>query len=367
MDLFKQHIDDVATVFAAIWQRTPVILALKKEINNDSILETLFNFIPEYRLPIICGQISKKVYFEQKNAKKLSTDDLDSLVDTLQACYKEDGILSLPIQMIYLNAGKKDFQKVLLNLNHGWIAITYLKISDITAIFNSADLSPVQLEDNVTALFPKGKPTETFLEKSVLQQCENTNSTVKRFILQMKMSEVKFLSKALLDEIEKGNHINQVEVEELFGINEAIFKRTLDILKNESHVDPIPYIHFAITSVSNFLKQILNINGVIAAVAGKDDNLLAIEKKKQGIPVSIEIITPFVNILKKSKRQEFWGDDLSLIIKSQDNRKLLFCYKYFPPVNDYICFAFFLDAELKISLMMSEMEKILEKLNQNLG
>lgn len=363
MDLFKQHIDDVATVFAAIWQRKPVILALKKEVNNDSILDTLFNFIPEYRQPIICGQISKKTFFEQKNAKKLSTDDLDSLIDTLHACYNEDGILSLPIQTIYLDAEKKDFERALLNLKYGWIAVTYLKASDITTIFDMADLSPVLLQDNAMALFPMGKPIDNSIEKSVLQQCENTNSTVKRFILQMKMSEVKFLSKALLDEVEKGNRINQVEVEELFGINEAIFHRTLDILRSESHVDPIPYIHFSVRSVSNFLKQIMNINGVIAAVAGRNNNLLAIEKKKQGLPISIELITPFVDVLKKSKNQGFWGDDLSLVIKSQDNRKILFCYKYFPPENEHIGFAFFLDAELKISLMMSEMEKILEKLN----
>ncbi len=362
MDLFKQHIDDVATVFAAIWQRTPVILALKNEVDNDSILDTLFNFIPEYRQPIICGQISKKIFFEQKNAKKLSTNDLDSLIETLHACYKEDGISSLPIQTIYLNAGKQDFQRALLNLKHGWIAVTYLPMADIAAIFKTTDLSPVLLQDNAMALFPVGRPADNLLEKSVLLQCENTNSTVKRFILQMKISEVKFLSKALLDEIEKRNKINQVEIEELFGINEAIFKRTLDILKNEFHVDPTPYIHFATKSVSDFLKQILKINGVIAAVAGKDENLLAIEKKKQVLPVPTEIMAPFVELLKKSKKQEFWGDDLSLVIKSQDNSKLLFCYKYFPPEKDYIGFAFFLDAELKISLMMSEMEKILEKL-----
>jgi len=362
MDLFKLHIDDVATVFAAIWQRTPVILALKNEVNNDSILDTLFNFIPEYRQPIICGQISKKVFFEQKNAKKLSTDDLDSLIETLHACYTEDGILSLPIQTIYLNAKKQDFQRALLNLKHGWIAVTYLPMSDIAAIFKTTDLSPVLLQDNAMALFPMGKPVDNLLEKSVLQQCENTNSTVKRFILQMKISEVRFLSKALLDDIEKGNKINQVEVEDLFGINEAIFKRTLGILKNEFHVDPTPYIHFTTKSVSDFLKQILKINGVIAAVAGKDDNLLAIEKKKQVLPVSTEIMAPFMNLLKKSKKQEFWGDDLSLVIKSQDNSKLLFCYKYFPPEKEYIGFAFFLDAELKISLMMSEIEKLLEKL-----
>lgn len=353
-------IEILASLFGAIWQRNPIIFVLNSKEDEESVLETLFNFVPMYRQLIVCGELSKKFFFEQKPAKYLNISDHEILLETLETCYKEDGLLSPPIQLLYIDAKKVDFEKVLRSMSQGWIALTFEKVSELSKLFNNKSLKKVALNKNVSVLFVDGLPADTALEKQILQKCVNKASTVFRYIMQMRLYEVHFICRAFLDEIEKGQYINQIEAEEQFEIDYFTFLRAIDVLEREYHVKPQSYIEFTSTSITELLKKFIRIDGVLAAVAVKNGKIIAMEKIKNILPNTSNLFVPFVDLFEQSNQQGFWGTEQLLIIKMREDVKLLFCSKYLPLEEEQIQFSFLLDAKVQITLMMSEMERIIE-------
>jgi len=355
-------IETSAALFNAIWKRKPIIFILKNKERLEYVLETLFSFIPMYRQLIICGLLSKKYYYEKKPAKNLPTNDLNTVIETLEACFKEDGIISSPIQLIYLDALKEDFQKVLRNIEYGWVATTFLEESLVKSLFSLSNPVPIALSQDVTVLMlePGTDRDDMTLEKQIIRRCLNKTTTVTRFMLQMKMSEVNFICMAFLDQIEKGLAINQVEAEEQFEIDTQMFLRVLDILKTEFHIEPEQYIEYISEPISRFLKQVIRFQGVNAVIVIKNGKIVGLEKRHYIFPYTTGIFTPFINLLEQSKKDEFWGDEISLIINMQNDLKLLFCSKFFPAENDYIYIAAFLEPKVQIALFMSEMEDIIK-------
>ena len=356
----KSDVENTAAIFAAIWQRKPIIFIVKNNGNSDSIFETIFNFVPDYRQLIICGHISKKIFYEYKSAKKINGDDSGSLLETLHSCYKEDGTLSPPIQLFYSEAQGKDFVNVLSQINYGWIATTTMNKNQVVESLNTSTLHEIEF-DEVFVLFPEGRPDDMALEKQVILKTKYRVPTVAKFILQRKMSEVNFVCRTFLNEIEKGQIINQVEAEEQFDIDSLTFNRALKLLKAEYHITPNAYIQFASQVVSKFLERFVKINGVIAAMAGKKDKIIALKKIEKSIPITSDLFLPFVNMLELTKDQPVWGEDISLTIKLKNKLKLIYCYKMFPPEKEYIGFAFLLEPSIQLALFMSEMENIFKE------
>jgi len=348
-----------ALILAAIWQRKPLIFALKNQEKPDTVLDTLLNFVPEYRQKIFCGVISKKIFFVDKSAKILETQDLDSLIETIQTCYQEDGIYSPPIQFIFSAASTADFTRVLAPLNHGWIATTYLPVTEIMAIFEKFQPYHQTISENVDVVFVTGKASETALENKLVQRFGDKSNSVARFMIQMKMSEVKFICKAFLDEIEKGNRINQVLAEAQFGIDSLTFNRALMLLKHEYYAEVKPYVETVRDAASVLLGKLIKLNGLQAVLAVRGQTPVAFAKKQTTSEFSAEMLLPYVRLLENSQRQSIFGADALFMVKCNEIQNQYICVKDFILEGETLCLAFSLDVNVQIAMVISQIEKMI--------
>ncbi len=358
-----QNFKSIVSTFSAIWQRQPIIFVLKDQTAHEEFLKMIFILIPECRQLITCGAIPKTLFYEYKTAKKLSTEDLDSLFETLDTCYQEDGTSSLPIQLVYPNARVADFRKVLLKLKHGWITTTFLSVPEVLKILKKPDCFQIQLDAETTILLPAGPPGNMEIEEQVLRKCLNKTSGVIRFMLQMKMSKIRFIGKAFLDEMEKGSRISQVAAQQQFEIDELNFNKVLELLRTEHFVTVNCYIDFISPPISRLLKQIIQLNGVLAVLAMEAGKPVAFEKKHSERLINFELFTPYLHLLQEAQGQPYWGQNLALIIKIQDDIKLLFYHKFLTRINSDIQLAFYLDANAQIAVVQSEIDKIFNQEN----
>jgi hypothetical protein len=360
MQKFNYDPETSAAILAAIWQRQPLVFVLGNSEKLDPVLENILNFVPEFRQKILCGVLSKKIFYVDKSAKKLDTTDLDSLIETIQTCYQEDGIYSPPIQLIFSAAKISDFKQVLAPLNHGWIATTYLTTAEVTDIFQNSNPTCVPFSEDVTAIFVTGKPTDTILENKLVQKISHKALSVARFMVQMKMSEVKFVCKAFLDEIEKGNKINQVLAEEQFGIDSLTFSRVLMLLKLEYYADVTPYIESVWEPAAGWLGNLIKLNGLLTVLAMKDKKIVAFERKQTTSEFSPEMLIPYVRLLENSTDKSIWGNDGLFIVKNATTKNRDICVKAFTFENTQIFLAFVLDANIQIAMIISQIERIIK-------
>lgn len=348
-----------ASILAAIWQREPLVFVLKNKEKLDAVLENLLNFVPEYRQKIFCGVISKKIFYIDKSAKMLETQDLDSLVDTIQTCYQEDGIYSPPIQFIFSGATSADFTRVLAPLNHGWIATTYLPVAEILTIFDKFQPCHQTLSENVSVIFVTGKPAEMALENKLVERFGHKSSSVARFMIQMKMSEVKFICKAFLDEIEKGNRINQVLAETQFGIDSYTFNRALMLLKHEYYAEVKPYVETVWDAAEMLLGKLIKLNGLQTVLAVQAQTPVAFAKKQTTSGFSAEMLMPYVRLLENSQRQSIFGADALFMVKCSDMQNQYICVKNFSLAGEALCLAFALDVNVQIAMLISQIEELI--------
>ena len=144
-------------------------------------------------------RIASEVYGDNFSGAFLQ--DSDSLIETNQTCYQVGGIYSPPIQLLCSGAKASDFERVLSPLNHGWLATTALPTEEIMIIFAKSSPFLLKFSEDVDLIFIGGKPSDISLERKLVQRFASKTMSVVRFMLQMKMSEVKFACKAFLDEI----------------------------------------------------------------------------------------------------------------------------------------------------------------------
>lgn len=361
METFNYEKEISASILAAIWQRRPLIFVVNNPEIQDRVLENLLNFVPEYRQKILCGTLSKKIFYEDKSAKKLDNQDMDSLIETIQTCYQEDGIYSPPIQLLFSAAKRSDFENVLAPLNHGWLATTDLPIEALMAIFTKFNPSRIHFSDDVDIIFVTGKPSDKTLERKLVQRFSSKTMSVVRFMLQMKMSEVKFVCKAFLDEIEKGHKLNQVIAEEQFGIDSATFNRALMLLQLDYYADVKPYVEFVWKPAAELLTKLIQLNGLLAVLAIKKNKIVAFEKKQNMVDISSEMLVPYINLLENSNNKSIWGNDGLFIAKNATTQNEYLCVKAFPFENEQIYLAFVLDNNVQIAMIISQVERIIQE------
>lgn len=357
--LLNSNVEIFTTIFAAIWQRKPIIFASQSNNENFSLLETLFTFFPEHRQLIIVGETSNRVFYRFRTAKHIDSSDIKSRNESILNCFGEDGISSPPIQLLYINANNEDFLHTLHGLKFGWIATTSESSASIFECFEKQNCIKIKLKD-VEIIFPFGCPEKMSLERKVSHKCLNRSFSVRQFIVQMKMSEVRFVCKAILQEIEKGNHINQAQTEEQFSIERLTFEQAIRLLQVENHINPIPYVQMASEAVTRLLHEIHQFNGVTAAAAIKNKTIIALEKKKNDPTLSSDLFVPIADFLQEPSNFDLLGENLSLILKLENDYKLYYTCRYFSPEQDEICLAFFLDASQQLAVLNEKIDDLLK-------
>ncbi|MBN1348750.1 hypothetical protein JXJ21_05010 [candidate division KSB1 bacterium] len=354
--ILDYQIDIIAKVLAAVWQRKPLIIALKRDEDGNPLLKKILRIIPEYRQLIVLGNIPKRFFYQSSTAKFIENESLSERADIVYDCYSEDGIGGAPLHVLGLDIQAEEFCSIFSKLKYGWLATTSLTPPQIASIFQ-IDIHHRIDVDHFSVIFPHGMPTDISLEQQILEKCIDKIPRVAAFIIQMKMSEARFIAKAFRAEIEKGQKINQAEAEEQFDIDAITFKRVIELLEAEFHINPMPYIESTSPAVTSMLKQLLRLNGVFAGVALDAQKTIGYERKQDSAPVLLKMLIPFIKSLQEFGDTGIWGERLSMVVNMNQNKRLFFSKEWYAPINQHLYFAFFLDSKLQITILMSELEK----------
>jgi len=329
---------------SSLWQRIPFIISCADTARRNDLLLKLADFIPEYRQIIVSGNVSRAFEFSQKKPRKLDSTDLATLRESLSSSFEEERAGSRPIQLIYFDASEDSFTNVLANLPHGWFATTALGYEDLLPLIEIVDLESI---DDCTIIFIK--PNEnTEMEEQLFDKSAQRSLEIASFIFQLKMSEINLIGNAILKEIENGKNMTQVEIKELFDIDELTLQRVLYLLQVESKMDVQPYVIFTPREVQAQLQRFVGLNGIVLAGALQNDRLIGLVKDKN-IQFSVSnLFHSIVSYFNQVRAQYNFGTNCQLIVELKDTKKVLFL------TNHAYNYAFLIDTSKNINILTEE-------------
>jgi hypothetical protein len=348
INLFENRRFSINTI-SCLWQRIPFIISCEDANKRNDLLLKLADFIPEYRQIIVSGNVPRTFEFSQKKPRKLDSTDLATLHDSLSSSFEEERAGSRPIQLIYFDATEDSFSDVLSNLEQGWLATTALGYEDLLPVIEIVDLESI---DDCTIIFMR--PNEnTEIEEQLFDKSEQRSLEVASFIFQLKMSEINLIGSAILKEIENGKNMTQVEIKELFNIDELTLQRVMYLLQVESKMDVQPYIIFTPKAVLAQLQRFVNLNGIVLSGAIQNNRLIGLSKDKN-IQFSVSnLFHSIVSYYNQVRAQYAFGGNFQMIIELKDTKKVLFLTN-----NDYT-YAFLIDTNKNINILTEEIVGLL--------
>lgn len=348
INLFENRRFFINTI-SCLWQRLPFIISCEDANQRNDLLLKLADFIPEYRQIIVSGNVPRAFEFSQRKPRRLDSTDLSTLHDSLSSSFEEERAGSRPIQLIYFDANEESFSDVLSNLDQGWLATTSLGYEELLPVIEIVDLESI---DDCTIIFMKGNEN-TAIEEQLFAKSEQRSLEVASFIFQLKMSEINLIGNAILKEIENGKNMTQVEIKELFNIDELTLQRVMYLLQVESKMDVQPYIVFTPQDVQAQLKKFLNLHGIVLSGAIQEDKLIGLSKDKN-IQFSVSnLFHSIVGYFNQVRKQHNFGAGCQLIVELKDTKKVLFLTNH-----EYI-YAFLIDTNKNINILTEEILALL--------
>jgi len=357
MENLYKNIELSSKLLNAIWLRKPIIISCNYGNKIDKYFDEVLRFIPDYRLLIVCGKAPKRVIYQKTNIKVLELNDKQLTAQSLFSSFEEENISAPPLQLICFETDEWFFKHILNRLDRGWIAITSLDKDKITNSLQSK-ISFFFNQNLMTFFFLNNLSSNDGLDKQLIKTTNNKSEAVVRLLLQKKMSEIRYVGQALIKEIEQGKTISQTEIEELYSIDTASFKRAIEVLESETRLDISKYIDFTPTVISLILNRINKLNGVLTSICLKDKEIIGIIKKEQFNINDSQFFLSFYSLLSKLDKDFHVGKNITLSFEFDTNIQLLFIKT--ARVSDFedIVFVFILESSVNILLFLYEIENI---------
>jgi len=348
INLFESKRFFINTV-SSIWQRFPFIISCQNDTGCNNLILQLTEFIPAYRQFIVCGNVPRSIEFSHRKPRILDSSELTILRESLFASFDEERPGTRPLQLVYFNATPEIFSTLLNKLKCGWFATTNLSYSEIGPLIEIFDIETV---DDCSIIFLK--PTDDVaIEEQLFDKSERRSLEVASFIYQLKMSEINLVGNAILKEIENGKDMTQVEIKELFNIDDLTLQRVIYLLNAETQMDVRPYIIFTPKTIQNLLKKFLSLNGVILVGALQDQRIIGLAKARN-INFSVShLFHALAKTLQEVKEQFNFGKHCQLIIELKDNQKILLV------ANEECQYAFLIDTNKNINILTEEIMTLL--------
>lgn len=332
-----------------LWKRYPFIISYSDLNKVNDLIVNLTDFIPNYRQLMVCGNVPRAIQFSMKKPRILDHSDLNILSDSLTSSFEEERVGTRPLQLIYFDATSEILKKILLPLKHGWFATSQLSYAEIGAIAEIYDFETI---GDCTIYFLK-PDNNGVIEERLFEKAERRSLEIASFIFQLKMSEIHLIGNAILREVENGKNMTQVEIKEIFDMDDATLKRVLYLLKAESKIDVKPYIIFTPEMVQRQLFQLIKFDGIILAAATQNQKVIGLAKNAT-VPFSIShlfsaVIASFTEVRKRFN----FGENAQFMIELKDGRKILLILA---TEYEYI---FFVDATKNIDFLTGEIIKLI--------
>ncbi|MBD3288340.1 hypothetical protein GF337_06010 [candidate division KSB1 bacterium] len=358
----RQNVDLAGKIFSAIWLRKPIIFNTYGFQNNTKFLQEIISYIPDYRQLVFYGNVPRSLGFNRFKLKIIKLEESEITKESLYQCFAEESISTPPLQIIYFNASEKDIEDLKQNIERGWIAF----VNGEAAVYR-------QLAQQHRVLFfdlnDKEMPEErdeilsrNYIENDLFERIRETSQDAFLALLQKKMNEIRYIGKALIYEIESGKKLNQAEIQEIFEIDSRNFLNTLEILKVESGIDIRPYIQFIPEIISDVLKKIQKIAGVITVACLFNDKLLGINRGPDSTFFPLHTFLPFVEFYNQMILTFDEGDDQRLNIELSGGRTvLLFREDYLAEYRELI-FILLMDSHCNAILTLKTIKTIFKEL-----
>ncbi|MFX0138766.1 MAG: hypothetical protein ACFFDN_34315 [Candidatus Hodarchaeota archaeon] len=344
----------------AIWLRKPLIISFNDDNNINKYIDEVLSFIPDYRLLIICGRVPKRVIYQKSNIKILELNDKQLITQSLFSSFEEENLSTPPLQLICFETDEWFFSHILNRLNLGWIATTSLDKDKITNLLQSKTSFSLY-QDVMTFFFLNNSSQNNVFEQQLIKTVNDKSEAIVRLYLQKKMSEIRYVGQALIKEIEQGNSISQAEIEEMYNIDTLSFKRTIEVLKSETHMDISKYIDFTPKVISAILNRIIKLNGVLTSICLKQKKIIGIIKKEQFNANDSSLFLSFYSLLSKLEKDYHFGKNINLSFQFDTNKQLLFVKTAHVSDFEDIVFAFILESNVNIFLFRCEIDNIVKE------
>ncbi|MBN1351723.1 hypothetical protein JXJ21_20075 [candidate division KSB1 bacterium] len=331
-------------LLSCLWLRNPFIISVKDNGHCDRLALQLLEFVPEYRQIIACGGVPKSAEFSTRKPRILNTDSKELLKESLFSSFEEEKLGARPIQLVYFQGDSTIFNSLLLRIQHGWFATTTLPPSDIIPEIKASEV--LELGDD-TILFLE-QTRECLLEDRLLKKARTRPAEIAPFLFQLKMSEIHLIGNAILKEIENGVVLSQVEIQELFEIDEPTFQRIIDLQLCESFTDIKQYILRTPPEIKEKLDSIIEIDSIYMGGVIRDDKLIALSKSRDLKVSSGRLFPALSQLFRETMKQLSFGETCDFTIEFKCGKKILLI------AREPLTYCFLTDARLNIDLLLEK-------------
>jgi len=348
-------------ILTAIWLRKPILFFSKDTSVFNDFFQEIIHFIPDYRQLVIYGNVPNSYIYNKFCSKILTLEDHITLEQSLFQCFEEECINTPPLQIIYFYIDDWIKTNILTQFKKGWIAFTNTGKKDNLKFTEAHGVIFIDVE-TLTAIFPENYSVHDEIEKKLLSIALQYSTESAHFLLQKKFNEIRYIEKVIVNEIEAGKRVSQVEIEENLEIDADSFLRALELLEAECGLNIKQYIQFKSEFIMATLNQIKRLHGILVATCFNNDQLLGIAKQNNFSVSYQQLFLPFISLIKYLNSLFEWGIDQRLIIELTEGKKILYFRK--DKLGEFLdlTFALIIDQNANSILALKEIQTIFKEI-----
>jgi len=356
--LIKMH----TWLFSSIWTRRPVILSSPDLSFLSEFYNDLIALIPRYRQPILVGDFPKKIQFGFSKPKIINNMPPEEIQELLLNIFEEERLLeSRSLELMVWNPSLELMQQVLARLDQGWITVTTLAPEVLQSAFPGTRFERYPLTDQAEVIFVAGRPARVSIEQELMQMYFTRSRISAAFLIQKKMHEIKFIAEAIVSEIGHGKKFHQVELQELFALDQLHFEKCLQIIEAEFHLDIHRYIKRTANPVKKILRQLIEIEGVIYACAFRNGKLTGIVHTQSGIVFPLRFFKKLVRSRHQLAQHSLPEALDYLVFELNRKTKIILLPKFLHHRRTPVWFGFFINPNVLVAPFLREVNRMLGK------
>jgi len=349
-------------ILASIWSREPIIISSPSNEALEDFLTDLFHFFPQYRQTVACGELPKKIYNLRSRLKLIEEIDCVILKETIITAFQEEeNCPGVPLQLLCFNVDSNVFATVLIHLNRGWLATTRLPPPALKLFFHEMSFEVIKF-NSCSIIFLKGHhqrvPIEANLIKSYLMRSELAAS----YLIQKKMSDIRYAAEVLINEIEQGKKFYQAEIQEIFKLTAWDFEKCLDIMQAEFYLDSRRYVRHTPNKIKQIHKELMRLNGILYVCSFYGNKLIGLTRSKEIEILPLKTFREFPEHLEKMMALIQIGPIERMTIEFCRKTKLVFyVFQNHSRADKPVIFGFFLKPNVTVGAFLKGLELVFER------
>lgn len=362
MELLKNEFVLAVRILSSIWHRKPIIICYDDESEYIPLMNEVFNFIPQYRQLIICGDVPKSLRWNRQKSKHIDNVPFAAIRETLLNLFSEERLGKyIPLQLVYFDTSGEIFRVILNEIDRGWIALTNLPVEEAQkSIPSSHYKSFFSAKFQVTFLMDD--TADVTLETSLLSKFNKRPDTAVFYLIQKTFAEIKSAGEALLHEIEAGRIIYPVEMQEFFEMKKAEFQKSLSIINDEHFMDISRFVKYPNPKIENFLSAISQLDGIIWCCALQDNHLVGVNRTRSFENLPLNSLPGFNVLMDRFTHFYQLGAIHRFKFDLDDGHQLIFLNINLSGIKEKIVLGILLETGKYAVIVQNEIETILNRM-----